>query len=68
MQRFVKQMRRFPTVIRTVYAVARLGTGDVCAAEKAAADFEKCARRYPYPADIASERALMALCDPSRFS
>lgn len=68
MQRFVKQMRRFPTVIRTVYAVARLGTGDARAAEKAAADFEKCARRYPYPADIASERALMALCDPSRFS
>lgn len=68
MQRFVKQMRRFPTVIRTVYAVARLGTGDARAAEKAAADFEKCARRYPYPADIASERALMALCDPGRFS
>ena len=67
MQNFLKQMRRFPTVIRTVYAVARLGTGDGRAAERAAADFEKCARRYPYPGDLAAERELMALCDPDRF-
>ena len=57
--KFMKQMRTFPSVIRTQYAYALFYEHD---AEKAAAlktQFEKCAKKHPYAADIESEQELL---------
>lgn len=62
LQKFMKSMKRFPSVLRTEYALALHG-GDAEKAAKLRADFEKMARSYPNPADIESERELMALAD-----
>ena len=56
---FMKQMADYPSVLRTRYARALLQTCDRAAAEKLYARFDKVAARYPYPADIEAERALM---------
>ena len=62
LQKFMKSMKRFPSVLRTEYALALHG-GDAEKAAKLRADFEKMARSYPNPADIESERELMELAD-----
>jgi hypothetical protein len=62
LQKFMKSMKRFPSVLRTEYALALHG-GDAEKAAKLRADFEKMARSYPNPADIESERELMELSD-----
>ena len=57
--KFMKSMKRFPSVLRTQYAVAILRDQD---AEKAASiqtAFDRMAVRYPYASDIASEQELM---------
>lgn len=57
--KFMKSMKRFPSVLRTQYAVAILLDQD---AEKAAGiqtAFDRMAVRYPYVSDIASEQELM---------
>lgn len=55
---FMKQMKSFPTVLRTEYVIS-LFRGDTAGAERFRSEFEKCARKYPYAADIESERELM---------
>ena len=55
----LRQMKTFPSVIRTRYAVALLHDGDAAAAEGYLREFEKAAVQYPAPADIASERELI---------
>lgn len=62
LRQFMKSMKSFPSVLRCEYALA-LQEGDTEKAAKLRGDFEKMARRYPNPADIESERELMALAE-----
>lgn len=59
-KKFMKSMRCYPSVLRTRYAWALLAENDPAEAAKIRSEFEKCAERYPYSADIASERELLA--------
>ena len=58
---FMKQMEKFPSVLRVRYAEALLRKRDRAEAEKILSDYEKMAKRYPYHSDIQSERELMEL-------
>lgn len=60
---FMKQMRRFPTVIRTEYAYALLYENDADKAVQIKELFEQCAKIHPYASDIESERELLAIAD-----
>lgn len=51
-RRFMRQMKDFPSVLRTEYALALLR-----------GRFEKIAAAYPYQGDIEQERSLLALAD-----
>lgn len=62
-KRFMKSMKKFPSVIRTEYAYALLGEQDIAKAEEFKALFEKCAKTYPYPNDVQSERELMEIAE-----
>ena len=53
-------MKSFPSILRTNYAVALLDGGEA-KAKDIYQQFEKAAAAYPAPADIASERELIAL-------
>lgn len=61
-KKFMKDMKTFPSVIRTEYALA-LAAEDVKRLETARKRFEKCAKGYPYASEIQSERELMALAE-----
>ena len=61
--KFMGQMKRFPSVLRTRYLHALLAERDPAKAAAIRARFETVAGTYPYPADIASERELLALGD-----
>ena len=61
--RFMRQMKNFPSVLRTEYAIALLRNGDKDRAAKLRAQFEKIAATYPYRGDIEQERSLFALAD-----
>lgn len=58
---FMKQMKKFPTVIRTEYAYALIAVKNSEKAEKIKAEFEKIAITYPYQSDIESERELIKI-------
>lgn len=60
---FMKQMKNFPSVIRTDYAYALLCEKDTAKAEKIKAQFEKCAKTYPYPGDVQAEREFMEMAE-----
>lgn len=62
-KKFMKAMKNFPTVIRTEYAIALLAEQNTAKAEALRTQFEKCAKTYPYVADIQSERELMQLAE-----
>ena len=62
-KKFMKQMKNFPSVLRTQYVHALLFEKDTAKADKFKVQFEKCARTYPYPNDIQSERELMEIAD-----
>ena len=62
-RRFMRQMKNFPSVLRTEYAIALLRDGDAVRAAALRARFEKIAATYPYQGDIAQERSLLALAD-----
>ncbi len=66
LDKFRKSMRTFPSVLRTEYLLAKLHSDDEEQAAAIRARFEKHAARYPYPAEIDSERQLMALADGVR--
>lgn len=61
--KFMKSMKSYPSVLRTLLALDLLHEHDAVAAEKLKAAFEKMARSYPYPTDIESERELIALAE-----
>lgn len=60
-KKFMKSMKRFPTVLRTQYALALLFERDVAKAETIINEFEKVAKTYPYSQDIESERELIEI-------
>lgn len=63
LERFMKKMKTYPSVLRTQYAYALLAEGDSRKAWEYKAQFEKITKTYPYPSDIQSERELMALAE-----
>lgn len=56
-----RQMKNFPSVLRTRCVLALLEEKDGEKAEEIRARFEKCAKTYPYQSDIQSERELMEI-------
>lgn len=62
-KKFMKAMKRFPSVLRTQYVLALLMEKDVAKAETIKGDFEKVAKTYPYPQDVDSERELMQIAE-----
>lgn len=62
-KKFMRSMKNFPSVLRTEYAYALLSEKDAAKAEAFRKQFEQCAKSYPYPSDIASERELMDLAE-----
>ncbi len=66
LEKFRKSMKSFPSVLRTEYLLAKLHSDDPEQAAAIRTRFEQHAARYPYPAEIDSERQLMALADGVR--
>lgn len=62
-KKLMKAMKRFPSVLRTQYALALLGDKDIAKAQAIRREFDKVAKTYPYAGDIASERELMDLAE-----
>ncbi len=60
-EKFVKQMKNFPSIIRTEYTYTLLAEKDVKRAAEFLNRFDKMAKTYPYPNDILSERELIEL-------
>lgn len=60
-RKFMKAMKKFPSVLRTEYAYTYLVKRDRSTAEAIKDRFEKIAKKYPYPSDIQSERELINL-------
>lgn len=61
--KFMKAMKKFPSVVRTEYAYALLALKDTTKANTARELFEKVAKTYPYPSDVQSERELIEIAD-----
>lgn len=59
--KFMKAMKKFPSVVRTEYAYALLSLHHEPKAKAAFELFEKIAKTYPYPNDIQSERELIKI-------
>ena len=59
--KFMKSMKKFPSVLRTQYSYALLSEQDGKEAKRIEGMFEKCAETYPYPNDIQVERELMEI-------
>ena len=62
-KKFMKAMKRFPSVLRTEYALAALFDKDKSKAAKIQADFEKVSKTYPYKHEVDSERDLLRIVD-----
>ena len=62
-KKFMKSMKTYPSIIRTKYVYALLWEKDLEKAEKIKDRFEKCAKTYPYPSDIQSEREMMKIAE-----
>ncbi len=62
-EKFMRAMKKFPSVLRTRYMIALLLEKDAGKAEQVKAQFEKAARRYPYPSEIKGERKLMQMAE-----
>lgn len=58
-QQIFKAMKDHPTMLRTQYALALLKEQDAAKAEKLLADFEKAAKRHPYPQEVDGEREIL---------
>ena len=63
LQSFMKAMKDNPSILRTQYAIALLHESNKEKAETIKAQFEKRAKTYPYPNEIAPERDLMAIAE-----
>jgi len=63
---FMKSMKRFPTVLRTEYALAWLLENNEEKAATLREEFERVAESYPYPRDIDSDRDLIRIAEKKR--
>lgn len=63
LKKFMGKMRKFLSVLRTQYVYALLGEKNKPKAESIKIRFEECAKTYPYPGDIQSERELMEIAE-----
>ncbi|MBQ7433640.1 MAG: hypothetical protein IJV50_09340 [Lachnospiraceae bacterium] len=59
----LKQMRKYPSVLRANYAIALLKEQDTEKAAAIKAEYQKVTETYPLQADLASEAELFALAD-----
>ena len=64
--KIMKAMKKYPSVLRTEYVYALLTEKNPEKAKKAAAQFDQCAKSYPYPSEIEGERELMALAEKTK--
>lgn len=62
-KKFMKSMKKFPSVLRTEYVYALLCERNAEKAYQIMAQFEKCAKSYPYQTDIQAERELMEIAE-----
>ncbi len=62
-KKFMKSMKNFPSVLRTEYAYALLAEKDMAKAAAIRERFDKNARTYPHPSEIAGERELMVYAE-----
>ena len=62
-KKFMRMMKRFPSIIRTEYVYALLVEKDAEKAEEIRGRFEKDMRKYPYPTEVEAERELMEYAD-----
>ena len=62
-KKFMKSMKKFPSVLRTEHAYALIVETDSDKAARILATFEKVARTYPYSCDIESERELINIAN-----
>lgn len=60
---FEKQMKNYPTILRTQYAYALLFEKDINKANTIKDKFNKIAKNYPYMADIECEQELMKIAE-----
>lgn len=67
-EKFIKQMKNTPSVIRTEYAYALFVEKDEKKAEDWLNLFEKVANTYPYPREIEGERELLNLVNEKLLS
>lgn len=58
---FLKRMRKFPDVIRTMYAKTLVIDGDIEGSEKILKKFEKVSKTFPVKVSIESERELIEI-------
>lgn len=58
-KQFMKQMKKFPSVLRTQYTVALLLENDNDEAKRILEQFNKCSKTYPYKGDVESELELI---------
>ncbi len=65
--KFMKSMKRYPTVLRTQYSIALLYENDTAKAERIKKEFDNCAKSYPYPHETDTERELMEIAE-SKFT
>lgn len=63
LQKFIKSMKGFPSIIRMKYAYYLLAADDPDMAARLKSSFEKVAATYPYPNDINTERELIEIAD-----
>ena len=66
--KFMKQMKSFPSVIRTEYIYALLCEKNHAKADGIMAFFEKMGKKYPYPQDIESERELIGIANKKYYN
>ena len=62
-KKFMKSMKKYPSVLRTEYVYALLAEKDAAKAAKVKTQFEKSAKTYPYQSDVESERELIVLAE-----
>lgn len=60
-EKFMKSMKKSPSVVRTKYAIALICVEDVFAARDELMQLATIAETYPYSSDITSQRELMKL-------
>lgn len=62
-EKFIKSMKKFPSILRTKYVYALFVENDLGKANKIKGEFEKMAKTYPYKGDIETEAGLIALAE-----